>query len=255
MFKFKRIKPFSKLSPKQKIFRILKFIGGAVVFITLPTLLFFGFIYLKYNEPLPEAIESPKADLLAHKMLNALDYEAYKNTDYIEWTFKSAHSYKWYKSADSCEVKWKDFTVILQLKNPEKSSVFVSNKKYNGIEKQNLISKAESYFNNDSFWLVAPYKVFDKGTIRKLAKTEDNKEALLVTYTSGGTTPGDSYLWHINEKGMPTSYQMWVDILPISGLKATWNNWKTMSSGANLPTHHKLLFLDLELTNLKGINY
>ncbi|WP_299116566.1 hypothetical protein [uncultured Winogradskyella sp.] len=253
MFRFKKIKPFSKLTLKQKLFRILKFIGGLVIFITLPTLLFFGYIYLKYDEELPNGKTGIEADQLATKMLSALDYEAYKNTDYLEWTFKGQHSYKWYKSADSCEVSWKDFKVMLKLKTPDKSKVFVINQEYNGIEKQKYVDKALAYFNNDSFWLVAPYKVFDTGAVRKLVKIEDNKEALLVTYRSGGTTPGDSYLWHFDEIGKPTSYKMWVDILPIRGLEASWNDWTTTKSGAQLPTFHKLLFLGLELTDIKTL--
>ncbi|MBT8245218.1 MAG: hypothetical protein HKP48_08795 [Winogradskyella sp.] len=235
---------------KQKIKRILKILVGIVIFITLPTLLFFSFLYLKYNEPFPEAIESPKADVLAQKMLEALNFEAFKNTDYIEWTFKNSHSYKWYKSADNCEVKWKGFRVILQLKDVNKSSVFVANQNYNGTDKQKLINKAEAYFNNDFFWLAAPYKIFDKGTKRQLVKTEGNKEALLVTYISGGTTPGDSYLWHLDKSGKPIAYQMWVNILPIGGLKATWDDWKVTQTGAILPKSHKLLFLNLEIKNI-----
>ena len=108
--------------------------------------------------------------------------------------------------------------------------------------------------NNDSFCLVAPYKVFDKGTERRLVKSKNNKEALLVTYTSGGSTPGDSYLWHLDDNGKPASFQMWVDILPIDGLEATWTDWTKTKSGAQLPTFHKLMVLGLELNHIKGTN-
>ena len=250
MFRFKKIKPFSKLNTKQKVFRILKFIGGTIVFFTLPTLLLFGVLYLKYNEPLPQGTEGTKADLLANKMLKALNYEAYKNTDYIAWTFKGIHHYEWQKTEGKCEVRWKDFKVNLDLNNTDNSKVFIANQEYNGTDKQKLVKKARDYFNNDSFWLVAPYKVFDQGTERKLIKTEDNNDALLVTYTSGGTTPGDSYLWHLHDNGMPKSYQMWVDILPINGLEATWEDWITTDSGAKLSKSHKLLVLNIEISNL-----
>jgi len=232
--------------------KVLKLIGGIVVFITLPSLLFFGVIYLKYNEELPKGIQGTNADALAVKMLDALDHEAYKNTDYIEWTFKNKHHYKWYKSADSCEVQWSNFKVVLNFKNHSNSKVYVLDQKYNGIEKQDFIDKAESYFNNDSFWLVAPYKVFDTGVERRLVKTENQKDALLITYTTGGTTPGDSYLWHLDDNNHPISYQMWVAILPIKGLQATWTDWMLTDSGAKLPTFHKLLFLGIELTNIKA---
>lgn len=234
--------------------RILKIIGGVIIFLTLPTLLLFGFIYLKYNEDLPQGKAGIEADQLATNMLKALDYEKYEATDYIEWTFKNRHSYKWYKTNDSVEVSWDNLKVMLQLKNKNNSYVDFANNSYSGIEKQKYIDKAEAYFNNDSFWLVAPYKVFDDGTQRQIIVTEDNKKSLLVTYNSGGTTPGDSYLWHLNIDGKPISYQMWVDILPIGGLKATWNDWQTTESGAILPTFHKLMFLGLEITNIKGSN-
>jgi hypothetical protein len=238
-----------KRTPK----RILKIIGGIIVFFTLPTLLLFGFMYLKYNESLPTGQQGAEADQLATKMLQALNEEAYLNTDYLEWTFKHIHHYKWYKSDKTCEVYWDDFTVILDLENTNNSKVFVLEQHYNGIEKQDYILKAESYFNNDSFWLVAPYKAFDPNVERRIVKTEYNKDALLVTYTSGGTTPGDSYLWHFDDNGKPKSYQMWVGILPINGLEATWDQWITTESGAQLPTFHKLLFLGLEMGDVKGL--
>lgn len=234
--------------------KVLKIIGGVIVFFTLPTLLLFGFMYLKYNEDLPTGKLGTEADQLATKMLTALDENAYLNTDYLEWTFKGIHQYKWYKTDEICEVYWDDFSVILDFENPNKSKVFVLNQEYNGIEKQDYIKKAENYFNNDSFWLVAPYKVFDTGVERRLVKTEDNKEALLVTYKSGGTTPGDSYLWHLDADGKPKSFQMWVDILPIEGLEATWENWTITESGAQLPSFHKLLILGIEMTDIKGLS-
>lgn len=241
------------MAKQSKLKKTLKIIGGAIIFFTLPTLLLFAFMYFKYNEELPKGEQGVRADQLAAKMLTALNEEAYLNTDYLEWTFKGRHSYKWYKSDKICEVSWQDVTVLLQLEDKTKSKVFVAQQEYNGKEKQDYIDKATDYFNNDSFWLVAPYKVFDKGTERRLVKTKDHKEALLVTYTSGGSTPGDSYLWHLDKKGKPKSFQMWVEILPIKGLEATWENWIITESGAQLPTFHKFLFLGIELDNVKGL--
>ena len=243
------------MAKTSKTKRILKIIGGAIIFFTLPSLLFFAFLYFKYNEDLPTGTQGPEADLLATQMLDALNEAAYLNTDYLEWTFKGRHHYKWYKTEQSCEVSWDDITVILDFENRENSKVFAGKQEYNGVEKSAYIDKAEAYFNNDSFWLVAPYKVFDPGTERRLVTTDDNKKALLVTYTSGGTTPGDSYLWHFDDTGKPKSYQMWVDILPIEGLEATWDNWITTESGALLPTSHKLLVLDLDMGEVKGLSF
>ncbi|OUR97674.1 hypothetical protein A9Q86_15790 [Flavobacteriales bacterium 33_180_T64] len=237
--------------PKPK--KILKIIGGVIVFFTLPSLLFFTYLYLKYNEDLPTGIQNQAADQLATRMLDVLDYEAYKTTDYIEFTFKKRHHYKWSKSENTCQVYWKNIRVNLDIANHDNSQVFISDKLYNAEDAHEYIHKATFYFNNDTFWLVAPYKVFDPGVERRLIKTSNNKNALLVTYTNGGSTPGDSYLWHFDATGSPISYQMWVDILPIDGLKASWSDWTTTETGAQLPTFHKLMFLGLEIDDIKVI--
>ncbi|MEJ6793209.1 MAG: hypothetical protein QNK89_10895 [Lacinutrix sp.] len=241
------MKKRKKITPK----RVIKTITVIVIFFTLPTLLLFGFIYFKYNEQLPIGKDTEQADIIANKMLDALNYDAYKATDYIEFTFKKRHHYKWNKTENSCEVYWKNYRVFLDLNNNTKSEAFQNEIKIEGKESKEIIQKAISYFNNDSFWLVAPYKVFDKGTKRSLVALDNGENALLVTYTSGGSIPGDSYLWHLDETGKPESFQMWTSILPIDGLEATWSNWTTTNTGVMLPIFHKLLVLGLEIEGIK----
>lgn len=235
-----------------KIKKIIKITVGAIIFLTLPTLLFCGILYYKYNEELPVGIQNEQADILAQNMLNALDYEAFKNTDYIEWTFKNKHLYKWDKRNNICTVQWKEFKVDLHLKYPERSKAAVHSFNVVGENRDKLVKQALDYFNNDSFWLVAPYKVFDDGVERRIVKLNNGKDGLLVTYTTGGSTPGDSYLWEFDNDGKPKSFKMWTSIVPIEGLEASWSDWTTTSSGAQLPTFHKLLFFGIEIGHLKG---
>lgn len=235
-----------------KLKKTLKIIAGLVIFFTLPSLLFFGFVYFKYNEDLPIGTKGPAAETLAQNMLKSLDHEAYLNTNYIEWTFKNKHHFKWQKNRGTCVVYWKEYKIDLNLNNPSESKAYVHNFKVNGEQADELIEEATNYFNNDSFWLVAPYKVFDSGVERSIVKTDNGKDALLVTYTSGGTTPGDSYLWFLDANYKPTKFKMWVDIVPIGGLEASWTDWTTTESGAQLPTFHELLFLGIKLDDIKG---
>ncbi|EGV42817.1 hypothetical protein BZARG_2785 [Bizionia argentinensis JUB59] len=232
--------------------KILKIIAGVIIFFTLPSLIFFGFIYFKYNEDLPTGIEGPQADLLAQNMLEAIDYEAYLETNYIEWTFKNRHHYKWEKAKNTCAVHWKKFKVDLNLDNPQLSSAYANKVLVTGSKADELIKTAQDYFNNDSFWLVAPYKIFDPGTERRLVTLENNEDALLVTYKSGGSTPGDSYLWIVDTDNKPVKFRMWVDILPIGGLEASWNDWTTTDSGAMLPIFHEMLFLGIKMDGIIG---
>ena len=235
-----------------KFKKILKITAGIIVFITLPSLLFFGYLYFKYDEELPHGNQGVEAEILAVKMLDALNYEAYKKTNYIEWTFKNRHHYKWEKDKNICTVYWKDYKVILHLNDLNQSKVYVHSFIVKGEIEKELLKKAVDYFNNDSFWLVAPYKLYDKGTERRLIKLESGDEALLVTYTSGGSTPGDSFLWKLDDKGKPMSFKMWASSLPLKGIEASWNDWITTKSGAQLPSFHKILFLGLEMGEVKG---
>ena len=210
------------------------------------------FYYYANNESLPEGKQGIEADTLASKMLEALNYDAYENLDVLEWSFRGKHFYKWYKKEHIVAVSWDNNKVILHTNEQEKSEVFINDIK---IENKEVLSNAIAFFNNDSFWLVAPYKVFDAGTERRIVNYK-NKDALLITYRSGGTTPGDSYLWILNEKFLPTSYKMWTSIIPIGGISATWSYLKNTEAGIKLPTQHKLSLFGVEISmgEVKGYN-
>lgn len=214
----------------------------------------FGILYLIYNKPLPEGKEGQAADELAYKMLSAIGYESYKNTRFIEWSFKGIHQYKWDKANGKVSVKWDDYTVNLNLNDTASSIVSKKNEELSAKESRDITNTAWGYFNNDSFWVVAPFKAFDKGTVRSLVSLEGGSEALLVYYSNGGTTPGDTYLWKLLPNGFPESYQMWVKIIPIGGLEATWDDWKVMESGVFLPTSHQLGPMNIDLGDVKAYN-
>ncbi|MBU3822979.1 hypothetical protein KO566_12985 [Flavobacteriaceae bacterium XHP0103] len=229
------------MSAKSK--KILKIVTGVIIFLTLPSLLLFGYVFFKYNEDLPNGIPGEKADALAIKMLETLNYEAYKNTSYIAWNFSNRRRYEWHKDQNICDVYWKDYRVTLNLNNLGLSKSYVHSFKVENDMAKELKDKALKHFYNDSFWLTAPYTVFNKDVERKLI--DDN--SFLVTYNSGGVTPGDSYLWELDANGKPLSFKIWASILPIDGLEATWTDWETTETGALLPTFHKLLVFGMEL--------
>lgn len=230
---------------------ILKIFGGLLLF----GLVTFGILYLIYNQPLPEGGTGPEADALAKKMLKAINNEAYKETRFLEWSFAAGtHTYKWDKASGIVTVQWDDYTVDLNLSDTAKSIPSKKDSELTAKESRDLYHKAWDYFNNDSFWLVAPFKVFDEGTERKVVALEDGSEGLLVTYKSGGSTPGDSYLWKLNANGFPESYQMWVRIIPIGGLEATWDDWQVMESGVFLPTAHQLGPITVSMGKVRAYN-
>tara|TARA_B100000809_G_scaffold118758_1_gene117082 strand:- start:53918 stop:54640 length:723 start_codon:yes stop_codon:yes gene_type:complete len=233
------------------VFKKISKIVGVLVLVLMTVLLCLFFVY---DEKIPEGEQSVDADALAEKMLTAVNHEAYKATRYLEWTFAGKHHYKWDKQEQLVDIAWDETLVHLNIQHPDVSTVFVKNTNVEKKVRLDIIEKAVSYFNNDSFWLVAPQKIFDAGTERRLVTLENGDKALMVSYTSGGNTPGDSYLWILDASGLPIAFKMWVSIIPLGGIKGTWESWETTESGVLLSSNHKLLFLDINMGNVKAWN-
>jgi len=195
-----------------------------------------GIYYIVNNEALPKGVQGKEAEELAEKMMSAINKRAFDSTEILEWSFRGKHHYVWKKQQGLVDVSWDSISVTVNLNDYSKSI---------GTSSE-LIETAINFFNNDSFWLIAPYKVFDDGVERSIVKV-NNKDALLIKYTSGGTTPGDSYLWILDENYMPVSFKMWTQIIPIGGVSATWNDFITADSGIKLPTSHTLTLFGMKI--------
>jgi len=218
--------------------------------IGLGVLLLIGVIAgLIVHKPRPEGTTGAEADALARKMLAAVDQEAWDSTRYIGWTFTGMHDYLWDREDDLVDVRWSNHRVVLHTPTRE-GMAWTDDAPVEDAEK--LIDKAWFYFTNDSFWLLAFHKVFDPGTQRALVPQADGSDALLVTYSSGGVTPGDSYLWIVDEAGRPQAWRMWVKILPVGGLKFSWENWQELSTGALVALDHKNAVTNVALTEVRG---
>lgn len=231
--------------------KILKVLGIIIVILIIS----FVAVYAIYNEKLPEGRPGADADALAQKMLSTLNYDKFKQTKFLEWSFQGgAHLYKWDKEKQNVAVSWDTYLVNLDLIAPESSLAFENGERLMDIESEAIIEKAIGYFNNDSFWLVAPYKVFDAGVTRSIVPLADGTDGLLVTYTKGGSTPGDSYLWMLQPNGFPKSFKMWVSIIPVGGIEVTWDDWAVMESGAFLPKSHEMGPVKLMMGDIRGYN-
>ena len=203
------------------------------------------------HESKPAANPSAAADQLAQKMMMAVNKTAWDTTNIISWDFAGRNQYLWDKSRNFVKVIMGKNTVLLNTKAVD-GIAFKDGKELSGKAANTQIQKAWKNFCNDSFWLNAPVKAFDIGTKRSIVTTKDGREAMMVHYESGGVTPGDSYAWLLDENGMPTSYKMWVKIIPVGGLEFTWQDWVTLDTGAKVASLHKSKFFDLSIKDIKG---
>lgn len=190
--------------------------------------------------------------MLADKMLLAIKKKNWDAIPYIKWTFKKERHYVWDKRNHRAEIKWDDYVVKINLDN-QAGIVYKSGEIVEGDKIKEVLAKAWGYWCNDSFWLNAPAKIRDPGTTRSAVKMDDDTDGLLVEYTSGGVTPGDTYLWALDKSGLPVYFKMWVSIIPVGGMKATWSDWKEVM-GAKIATSHDLGGFSLHIGNLKAGN-
>ena len=228
--------------------RILKWLLGIIAVLFLGLFIFFQLS----SESKPTGTTGPAADALANKVLAAINKPAWDTTGVIQWTFRGAHDFLWDKKRNLVKVNWGDTEALVTL-DETTGKAWKNGVEVTGDEGDKLVKAAWGHFCNDSFWLNAPAKVFDPGTERSIVDMPDGSKGLMVTYKSGGVTPGDAYLWNLDANGMPTSYKMWVSIPVIpGGLAFTWEDWTTLPTGAKIATNHASKVLGIDITNLKA---
>lgn len=204
------------------------------------------------HQPLPTGGKTgPEADALARKMEAVVNKPAWDQTRFVSWEFRTGTTYLWDKVATAVSVAWGDNLVLLRTTDRSGMAYHQGQEVTDAAAKQKLLEQAWEKFANDSFWLCAPMKAFDPGTSREIYTQKDGTEALLVHYSSGGVTPGDSYLWLLDTNGRPRAWQLWVSTIPIGGLTFTWEDWTGGGALPQLALDHKNAILDVPILDLR----
>ena len=225
--------------------RILK-IAGILTLLALAGLLITGWML---HEPRPSGQAGPEAEAMARNMQTAINLAAWDTTHLVRWNFDDRHHLLWDRQRNWVQVQWRDNRVLVILDKVE-GLAWKNGKAVNGAMADKLVQKAWAIFCNDSYWLNAPAKAYDPGTSRETV-TLEGKSGLLVSYASGGVTPGDAYWWELAADGTPTHWKMWVSILPVGGIRVSWDDWVTLPTGARIATTHH--FGDKFTTHIKDL--
>ncbi|MTI32586.1 hypothetical protein [Xanthovirga aplysinae] len=223
------------------------------IFFLLGFLFLCGAIYFIVDEPKPKGEKGAEAEVFAQKMLLAINDEAWEKTNFVSWKFMDRHFYVWDKKRHLALVEWDDIKVVFDI-NRKEGFAWEKGKTLKEKALENKVDKAWKYWVNDSFWLNPISKIFDQGTERSLVDLEDGQKGLLVTYTKGGNTPGDSYLWTVDEGYVPNKWKLWVSIIPIGGVEFSWEDWISTETGVQISTLHKGRLIDIKLSDVKTAN-
>ena len=193
------------------------------------------------SDPLPQGESGRAAEALADKVLTAIGNPMLDSVQWLQWEFMRGHRYVWHQPTNTARISWGDHVVVMKL-DTQSGSAKCNGVMLQGSDLDQAIAKAWALWCNDSYWLMAPNKLRDPGTQRFLVDVHSEypgQQGLMVQFSSGGVTPGDTYLWIVGPDGIPSGYKMWVNILPIGGIYASWDNWITVYTGAKLATSHQ----------------
>lgn len=202
--------------------------------------------------PLPEGARGPGAEALARDVGAAVGADGWARTGAVRFTF-AGHHYLWDRERNLVRYEDGGGVVLTEGWRPL-GRALRDGVEVGGAYKDRRVHKAYESFVNDAFWAFAPFKLFDDGATRAEVHG-DGMRALLVSYGTGGVTPGDTYLWEIGADGAPVAWRMWVSVLPIRGLRAEWTDWVTLSTGARVATARRLGPFTLRIEDLAGAEH
>jgi hypothetical protein len=221
---------------------------GAVLALAIAACLI-GYVVL--DSPRPVGTPGPRADALAARIEASVAVDAWERTGAVRWDFDGRQEHLWDRRRNVSRVRWGDIEVQQSL-DARRGRAWEAGREVEGARLAALLDDAWTHHCNDSFWLNPLAKLRDPGVTRSLVRGSDGTESLLVSYASGGVTPGDAYLWRVGDDGRPIEWQMWVSVLPIGGVTASWEGWTSLSTGTVISTRHELGPMTLELGEVVG---
>ena len=227
--------------------KILLWIG-----IMLGIILLGGFLAgIIVHEPVPEVKGTEEADNLAWEVMEMVNCAAWDTTGAVSWVFGGRNSHLWDRKRHFARVEWNECRVLINI-NEKTGLAWENGIQLKGTDAEVAVEAAWKRWVNDAFWLNPICKFFDDGTIRSLVTLKDGQQGLMVTYQSGGATPGDSYVWLLKEN-IPESWKMWVSIIPIGGIATTWEGWQTLPTGAKIASVHSgPMGFELKIENIQA---
>ena len=229
--------------------RFLKIVGIIFLGIAMSA----GVACFVFSHRLPESTPGDAAKALATRVEQAVNLKAFYQIPVLSFGFRDRNQHLWDKHRGLSRVvygKEKEQTEILFHLSTKKGIAFYKGERLTGEAEAEALKEGYSRWANDSFWLNPITKLRDKGVT--LSVPQDDPNSLLVAFSSGGVTPGDTYRIYLGEDGKPTAIEMWVSALPIKGARVSWKDWQEVD-GAWIANGHRFSFgASVGLTDIKA---
>ena len=120
--------------------------------------------------------------------------------------------------------------------NTREGTTLVNGRPVEGEEKKKLLETAYGRFINDTYWLLAPWKVFDPGVVREYAGEKTGPDGALcdvirLSFEEGvGLTPKDVYwLWVTRQGRRMVQWEYVLGGAQEDPTIALWKDWRTFS--------------------------
>lgn len=212
----------------------------------------FTVIFITACQSLPSGNSGEKAEVLKEKMKEAAAVDNFKNTAAVSFLFADRDRIFWDRQSGFYRVEWSSWGDDYRVERDRRSGaarIFENGEKVTDHEeRKELYKEAEKKFVNDTYWLI-PQVHFDSPGAQSYYIDD---KTLRITFSSGGVTPGDSYVFHLNDENLIKTMEMWVDIIPFSGVDAGFSEYKKTETGVPVAREHSLLlFVSVDLTDMK----
>jgi hypothetical protein len=151
----------------------------------------------------------------------------------------------WNVAAETDEVKWKD--------KQGKDHHVTANLAAPASDDEGKAAHAR--WVNDSYWLLAPLKIRDRGVKVEAGGLKDLNgapcETIKLSFDKVGLTPADQYVFYIDPK---TKLPLAWDYIPATGegMQATWEKFQNFG-GLTLATEHNFKGKTIRLADIKVV--
>lgn len=217
------------------------------------------------TDPLFTPTLETAADTLAFRAASFAGQEAWERTPYLAFRFGRAETeadsasspasrrHLWNRTTGDyrVDIPRRDtlYTVFLDVTPPtgaERSgTAYRDGKLLSGEEAMQWLDSAHGMFVNDTYWLLAPFKLFDPGVTRGLDPSEDTatEKALTLTFDGVGRTPGDRYWLYVDrQSGRVTGWKFHLQSQPEAGARIDrlgYRTFETPNGTLRIATRHE----------------